>query len=136
MNKKQDLRWDDHYDFRIVESKGKFYLQREFMNTGFNDDGTYNPCISTSWNTLVLSDNYNPTYGYDDDEDEPKQIYIEFDRPQDALRYWKDSSSSYILPSEAYLSELEAGELVDLKVIFSTTFELKEKYPEALVWIR
>ena len=123
MNEK-DLRWDDHYNFRVVKSEDKFYLQREFTVTGYEDDGTYNPCISSVWNTLSILDNYQFSYIF--------QSYRGFDSIKELLVYWKNAPENQILNSSVYSSEEDEGRLPQFRIIQNKQ-EVMGKYPEVLV---
>jgi len=120
-----DLRWDDWYDFRVVESKGKLYLQREYMVTGYEEDGTYNPCIDTRWNTLSVLKDYKFSYEFNE--------YRAFDRPQDILKFWKIAPEDHVLFSSVYRNKDDGGEeLKDFKVVYCKS-ELMEQFPEAMI---
>lgn len=60
----KDYPCDNFNGVEIVKNNGKYYVQREYMVTGYEADGTYNPCISTIWNTLSELDSYNYSYRF------------------------------------------------------------------------
>lgn len=120
MEKEEDLRFDEWYNFRVVESLGKFYIQREYMVTGYHPDGRYDPCIATSWNTFCdVKERYNEPIVFTE---------IAFETLRDVLKYWKNSKRKDLLYSSSY----QIKDLPDFKYICMRD-DLMKEYPEALI---
>lgn len=49
----EDYTCDNFNGIRVIKTAYKIYVQREYMVTGYEDNGEYNPCINTEWNTLI-----------------------------------------------------------------------------------
>lgn len=114
-----DLRFSSCYNFRVIESENKFYIQRKYMIPGHDKNGNYNACISTEWRTLSLVEKYSFSF---------KRVHT-FDSPKDALRFWKTETDVELLLMSACYNLVD---LVDIKVI-GMRDDLIKVYPEALI---
>ena len=119
--KNDDTRWKEWFDFRVIDSDGKLYLQREYMVPGNDADGTYNPCIRTEWYTLSILNDYQFSYEF--------KCYRVFERVQDVLTFCGRASEDKILSSAVHRKQSEAGKLENIKVLY-TKEELVRKFPE------
>ena len=130
--KEEDLRFDEWYDFRVVEKDGYYYIQREYMVPGYGADGIYNPSIRTGWMTLcdyreilrtrkvVTSENLNK---------EKSENFKKFSRLPDVLKHWKNERADYILQSQYYYVSDSLGQTTPV----ATRNSLMKEYPEALI---
>lgn len=115
-NEKMVLRlFDENYNFRVVKNADSFFIQREYMITGYDENNNYNPKIRTEWFTLMNLTLQSP---------------IAFKTIHELLRYWKNAPSHEVLYSGCYGA---TPDYLQVANIIGDRDELIESYPESIV---
>lgn len=130
--KEEDHRFDEWYDFRVVEKDGFYYVQREYCVPGYDKLGNYDPCIKTGWMTLVdyIEILRNRKVISNESLGKEKSMnFKKFTKLPDILRYWKNEKSDYILQSQYYYASESLG---DTNYV-CTRNDLMKEYPESLI---
>ncbi len=132
IREEEDLRFDEFYDFRVVKSEEYYYIQREYMVPGYDSNGIYNPCITTSWYTLIdYKKCFSRSRAISNEilQRTEKDKFKKFEHLKDILNFWKNSPVDQILQSGFY----EKSDILGHTTFATTRNQLMIDYPEALI---
>jgi len=116
----ENLICDNFSGIRLVSFGESIYVQKEYMITGYNEDGEYNPCIATEWKNLSkMSNEYNKSSTF--------LHYIRFDSIHNAIKWIRNATVEEVGYSSVYTTS--CGEYK----VLETEQTIRDNYTEYFI---